>query len=90
RAALAAARHDDAAAIAALRRAQALLADHYGAAHPLAAGAALELAAALHGAGQDDEARTVLAANAAPVEQNFAAVSSERRLLAQLRDALPR
>ncbi|WP_257389321.1 serine/threonine-protein kinase, partial [Tahibacter caeni] len=37
RAALASARHDDAAAIAALRRAQALLADHYGAAHPLAA-----------------------------------------------------
>ncbi|MBN8740544.1 MAG: serine/threonine protein kinase [Xanthomonadaceae bacterium] len=88
RAALARARRDDAAAVAALRRAQALFAEQYGPAHPLTAAIGLDLAAALHGTGENAEARTILAANAGPVEQNFAAAAAERRQLQALRAAL--
>lgn len=88
RAQLALARKNSAAAVTAFRAEYALFVDFYGAAHPLAAASALELAEALRGSGEVHEARALVEANAAPIEQNFAAGSDERRRLKALRAKL--
>ncbi|TDR48802.1 serine/threonine-protein kinase [Tahibacter aquaticus] len=86
RLALAAGRQAD--GVAALRNAAELLAQAHGQTHPLAAAQALELAQALNAQGQTGEAKALLAANAAAVEQNFVATAPVRKGLLRLRSQL--
>jgi eukaryotic-like serine/threonine-protein kinase len=75
-------------ALAPARQSYALLLQAYGATHPLAAAGALELAGVLHANGADAEARSLLAASRAAVEQTFVASSPERASLSALEQAL--
>ncbi len=90
RAQLALARQRTDAAIAAFRAGHALFVEFYGDGHALTAASALELADALRAIGAAAEAKMLLDANAAPVEQNFAAASDEQRRLKALRKVLQR
>ncbi|MBL8299249.1 MAG: serine/threonine protein kinase [Rhodanobacteraceae bacterium] len=88
RAQLAVARQQPEAAIAAYRVAHARYAEHYGENHPLTAAVALELADTLRRNSATLEARALLEAHAASVEQTFVEGSDERRRLDALRAGL--
>ena len=85
---LAAAKGDWGAAIEGFSEARKLLAEAWGAKHPLTASVELELAAAQLAAGQHDAARNQLAAIAAIISDGFAEPAPERRQLKTLQSAL--